>query len=182
MGLSPRARGKLRLETRLFLATGPIPACAGETGQTFFFFFSWGAYPRVRGGNRGGKRRTRKGWGLSPRARGKLPRTCLSKPRRGPIPACAGETLFSPAAGTKSRAYPRVRGGNEDSDFVRRPAEGLSPRARGKPKPVASLDAVLGPIPACAGETRGNVSFPLSLRAYPRVRGGNPTVGESKSS
>ena len=50
--------------------------------------------------------------------------------------------------------------------------KGLSPLARGNRQPIPAGDSGRGPIPACAGEpdpTRGGL---ISMRAYPRLRGG----------
>ena len=70
-------------------------------------------------------------------------------------------------------AYPRMRGGNRDTRGMKRLGEGLSPHARGK-LVITELDRImLGPIPACAGETLGVGRVLLGLGAYPRMRGGN---------
>ena len=92
-----------------------------------------GDYPRVRGGNPDGEGTEPAMVGLSPRARGKLADDLGYINRDGTIPACAGETR--PRAGGKRvwRDYPRVRGGNLSSVALAALAEGLSPRARGKP-------------------------------------------------
>ena len=50
-GLSPRARGKrIGFESVQHLQ-GPIPASAGETQFRRSVIYSYGAYPRERGGN-----------------------------------------------------------------------------------------------------------------------------------
>ena len=55
-------------------------------------------------------------------------------------------------------------------------SSGLSPHTRGKlPAPVR-LSPSVGPIPAYAGETVGQMCRPPFPRAYPRIRGGNMAV------
>ena len=132
----------------------------------------------MRGGNlRIGRNRAFQ-WGLSPHARGK--RVCPNQIvcTHGPIPACAGETLQHLAQRLVVRAYPRMRGGNGVEELPDTIPEGLSPHARGKPKLGLTHLALIGPIPACAGETTAEVFLNRVIRAYPRMRGGN-TVGRS---
>ena len=59
---------------------------------------------------------------------------------------------------------------------------GLSPLARGKPLRPHDGGGIAGPIPAGAGETGSVGSGIVSLRAYPRWRGGNQiSVGRLSS-
>ena len=51
------------------------------------------AYPRMHGGNTLQSARTMSAPGLSPHARGKPGDRDRQRQRRGPIPACTGETL-----------------------------------------------------------------------------------------
>ncbi len=71
---------------------GPIPAYAGETESGPGRFAAPGAYPRIRGGNRGFAREPVGGAGLSPHTRGKLFALATEFSAIGPIPAYAGET------------------------------------------------------------------------------------------
>jgi len=71
-------------------------------------------------------------------------------------------------------AYPRGRGGNKARGHVFRRAEGLSPRARGKPEVPEDMAEYWGPIPAGAGETTEKAQNEQRSTAYPRGRGGNP--------
>ena len=57
---------------------------------------------------------------------------------------------------------------------------GLSPRTRGKPIRGYSHLSRFGPIPADAGETRRWVSRVITVRAYPRGRGGNATSSTNR--
>ena len=54
---------------------------------------------------------------------------------------------------SSSRAYPRWRGGNVETDLQLTQQQGLSPLARGKLQVERIEPAALGPIPAGAGET-----------------------------
>ena len=96
-----------------------------------------------------------------------LQRRCWS------IPACTGETNAGVFKVTAEKVYPRVYGGNtnEAPRFV--PAEGLSPRVRGKLKSASFLLVPKGSIPACTGETRKNTGTIHAGKVYPRVYGGN---------
>ena len=92
---------------------------------------------------------------------------------QGSIPACAGETQHPGRVECRGGVYPRVCGGNDivpGSSIVRK---GLSPRVRGKPSTRAALNAGVGSIPACAGETSSTDSDFAAAEVYPRVCGGN---------
>ena len=72
VGLSPRGRGK-PVECRDgSTAIGSIPAWAGETRHAARPNSIDAVYPRVGGGNKPKRRRSRYRRGLSPRGRGKL--------------------------------------------------------------------------------------------------------------
>ncbi len=172
-GLSPRARGKLWLETWRKMLLGSIPACAGETGVCSLAFFRSTVYPRVRGGNAALLSLSTLDVGLSPRARGKPLSPGRAPTRRGSIPACAGETRIGEYIERQGRVYPRVRGGNYVCGSMHQGGEGLSPRARGKPSRYAAHRPHLGSIPACAGETDHFGAWSTPATVYPRVRGGN---------
>ena len=110
--------------------------------------------------------------GLSPLARGNLhPRTPVAL-TMGPIPARAGEPTTSYSASNQPRAYPRSRGGTDCSQAVCALPYGLSPLARGNPIGCNQPAAVLGPIPARAGEPSTCFARRTPKRAYPRSRGG----------
>ena len=134
-GLSPRARGKLARRARDKPQGGSIPARAGETLDREARGHQERVYPRARGGNRYTVPLHRQPAGLSPRARGKLARSCVSQSCTGSIPARAGETRSGPRRGAHWRVYPRARGGNLLRARRASTGSGLSPRARGKPCP-----------------------------------------------
>ena len=151
-GLSPRARGKRSVADTQAPRAGPIPAGAGETPRATSSPRLVRAYPRGRGGNRGGLDMAKRYGGLSPRARGKPAEPGSRLQLLGPIPAGAGETRRLRACRRRCTAYPRGRGGNYPSPILITAlwayprgrggnwccpcfapcAVGLSPRARGK--------------------------------------------------
>ena len=129
-------------------------------------------YPRVRGGTSLVSHPAAIWWGLSPRARGNLGPPVHFVSVEGSIPACAGEPGKLSTRPLPPRVYPRVRGGTDNAKNVSLYILGLSPRARGNLEANPPIAALVGSIPACAGEPcpswRG---YPPS-GVYPRVRGG----------
>src|SRR5271165_646264 len=153
-GLSPRARGNGLVCGALFRRLGSIPASAGERGTSAFPPARARVYPRERGGTAHSPQVAQGALGLSPRARGNgASGICCASPQ-GSIPASAGERRSSARRALKHRVYPRERGGTRD--FVRPPriSMGLSPRARGNVRRYAAGKAVVGSIPASAGERK----------------------------
>ncbi len=173
-GLSPRARGKRSVADTQAPRAGPIPAGAGETPRATSSPRLVRAYPRGRGGTRGGLDMAKRYGGLSPRARGKPAEPGSRLQLLGPIPAGAGETRRLRACRRRCTAYPRGRGGNYPSPILITALVGLSPRARGKLVLPMLRAMCRGPIPAGAGETRMFRSTSSVIWAYPRGRGGNP--------
>ena len=153
-GLSPRGRGK-RLGALIQIGySGSIPAWAGETRPGGQSRSPPEVYPRVGGGN-GWERLSKSAIrGLSPRGRGKLGCALDSLAHGGSIPAWAGETGYRHRTGQPRRVYPRVGGGNHHVERHPLRLHGLSPRGRGKRPPTATGWAIIGSIPAWAGETQ----------------------------
>ena len=152
LGLSPRARGKLRNGEYPIAVRGSIPACAGEARCPANPSRRRQVYPRVRGGS--GEIMTEKqlSTGLSPRARGKpTARQSVVIASRS-IPACAGEASLETGTARPPLVYPRVRGGSTPLLLCYSCYSGLSPRARGKQHGGRSQQMREGSIPACAGE------------------------------
>ena len=171
-GLSPLARGNRPHPVGLDALQGPIPARAGEPRLPLPCAQPRGAYPRSRGGTfvRCCQRQSRRG--LSPLARGNRCQAAQRAAGERPIPARAGEPSQKNTNVASTWAYPRSRGGTFGMSCQRRSHEGLSPLARGNLPPPPQLDAVVGPIPARAGEPRRQRPAPRMLKAYPRSRGG----------
>ena len=111
-GLSPRGRGKPRLRGRKPRLPWSIPAWAGETRLCAQMPYSTTVYPRVGGGNGVAADKTDRGYGLSPRGRGKRQSAASARRRNGSIPAWAGETCEPNACCPCCEVYPRVGGGN----------------------------------------------------------------------
>ncbi len=110
-GLSPLARGNLARWRAGAWPTGPIPARAGEPTARPTSRRRRRAYPRSRGGTSVPEPFALLPCGLSPLARGNLPRQCAGSQRGGPIPARAGEPNDAQTRTDRSGAYPRSRGG-----------------------------------------------------------------------
>ena len=152
-GLSPRVRGKPSTDAVILGRAGSIPACAGETEIRHGHVLCQRVYPRVCGGNSSGFPGPAGGVGLSPRVRGKRVHTPAGRRANRSIPACAGETFLRQAVFHRPGVYPRVCGGNVRQWALGRCCRGLSPRVRGKRRYRDVPAALLGSIPACAGET-----------------------------
>ena len=177
LGLSPRVRGNLFVDSPAGGVEGSIPACAGEPRRPPESARSAGVYPRVCGGTDtlfdlrfGGK-------GLSPRVRGNRGESLLGGHRRGSIPACAGEPSSGLPAGSGRRVYPRVCGGTPRTRPRLRLGRGLSPRVRGNLYHHLALGIRQRSIPACAGEPHQTTSDRITSRVYPRVCGGTIAGG-----
>ena len=170
-GLSPRVRGNPPLNSVTRMGQGPIPACAGQPAcATSQMRHPW-AYPRVCGATSSSPVAIWKVKGLSPRVRGNPVRHYCPGLGQGPIPACAGQPNLNWHCCTRCRAYPRVCGATYIETISTFCLAGLSPRVRGNPLLLSSLQALAGPIPACAGQP-GNVGSAADAGwAYPRVCG-----------
>ena len=130
-GLSPLARGNHTLERKCARHRGPIPARAGQPGQSPHRSARLGAYPRSRGATIKRFRDVQRLGGLSPLARGNLGLgQCLLCPA-GPIPARAGQPASCHLRLCARRAYPRSRGATGVSGAFIPSIKGLSPLARG---------------------------------------------------
>ncbi len=171
-GLSPRARGNPPPPPPPPPPVRSIPACAGESDQTYSDDELHQVYPRVRGGICGAGICRRHRLGLSPRARGNPRSIRWSSPASGSIPACAGESASSGIRARALQVYPRVRGGIQFEALGIGFEAGLSPRARGNPRSAHCKISSPRSIPACAGESEDWARTWGVLEVYPRVRGG----------
>ena len=151
-GLSPRVRGNRGRRRGRGLASGSIPACAGEPATRPFRAGRPGVYPRVCGGTRRRLPQSPRWRGLSPRVRGNHPRECARYPVQRSIPACAGEPLRPRDWRLCGRVYPRVCGGTTAASTPVIRAQGLSPRVRGNHHLILRPAWRVRSIPACAGE------------------------------
>ena len=170
-GSSPHARGALPQAAAHAQVEGIIPACAGSTNVDGESTAKAGDHPRMRGEHCVGSCCMWAIKGSSPHARGAPRPNAYDSCGRGIIPACAGSTLCSCAAGRKYGDHPRMRGEHEAADFEYQVSEGSSPHARGAL--VARLVAHhgVGIIPACAGSTRRRTLRASDRQDHPRMRG-----------
>ena len=90
--------------------------------------------------------------GPSPRVRGNRDVKNEDRPRRGTIPACAGEPQSSRTTCRPGRDHPRVCGGTNFFYLGWPNDDGPSPRVRGNHLQGILLVCDIGTIPACAGE------------------------------
>ena len=111
-GLSPRVRGKHIHQAGDADFARSIPACAGEAGAVVSPHPRIGVYPRVCGGSSAWALAFVPVTGLSPRVRGKLPKTPATGRPPGSIPACAGEAVRLHIHHQPPSVYPRVCGGS----------------------------------------------------------------------
>ena len=172
-GRSPRMRGKLLLIPAYTVLSRPIPAYAGETNSAFDNLCTDEADPRVCGGNVLRTLCPACQVGRSPRMRGKHNGLVIDFILIRPIPAYAGETKAQAIVFLPSQADPRVCGGNCLHGLDSFLKLGRSPRMRGKRWHAARVKRSVRPIPAYAGETLIRLSFPVLVKADPRVCGGN---------
>ena len=176
IGLSPRVRGNHLYQSAGGGEQGSIPACAGEPTPGARLEQPTGVYPRVCGGTKNIRRRNIAKCGLSPRVRGNLRAYRHLTPALRSIPACAGEPRSGQCRRVLYAVYPRVCGGTAGCYAAQSAARGLSPRVRGNPASTAACAAIIGSIPACAGEPGAIDAFRNSHGVYPRVCGGTRPV------
>ena len=104
-------RGNRRLDGRIVVNAGSIPACAGEPVSVSVASGSMMVYPRVCGGTVSATCGRKRRIGLSPRVRGNLVLVAFLLLLLRSIPACAGEPCWNRPATIGGTVYPRVCGG-----------------------------------------------------------------------
>ena len=141
----------------------------------------WGAeyqmttvYPRAGGGTTQDLKFLDHDVGLSPRRRGNLGIGPPPLPRRGSIPAQAGEPYSDRRGGCGGWVYPRAGGETSNMAITAASPKGLSPRRRGNRREAQADVRRGGSIPAQAGEPSGETSGSgqLTTGVYPRAGGG----------
>ena len=170
-GSSPRVRGTPASTLAAFLATGIIPACAGNTPEARKFRDIPGDHPRVCGEHFGGLKDKVLGVGSSPRVRGTLRPSPVLGRAGGIIPACAGNTYDRSMIQVDNADHPRVCGEHLSSLFVVFERMGSSPRVRGTRTRLLHGADLRGIIPACAGNTRCRLPRAARWWDHPRVCG-----------
>ena len=113
LGSSPLARGTPVRVPPAFVGVGLIPARAGNTLTPYTFVVQHAAHPRSRGEHTLPISPLMSVAGSSPLARGTPLSAPAHTPRRGLIPARAGNTLPLVGRVARSRAHPRSRGEHE---------------------------------------------------------------------
>ena len=91
--------------------------------------------------------------GSSPHVRGTQCRVTDLGDGDGIIPACAGNTGIRAQGRVLARDHPRMCGEHPVTTPVGETEAGSSPHVRGTQPVPADLDALVGIIPACAGNT-----------------------------
>ena len=150
-GSSPRVRGT---PPDLVVFTAPrrfIPACAGNTS------FPSGIAPRTA---------------VHPRVCGEhCTVAVILFTLGGSSPRVRGTPALEPAAVPMWLVHPRVCGEHEYQDGELRGLTGSSPRVRGTPQRRRSRVETRRFIPACAGNTRGDIGENGAVTVHPRVCG-----------
>ena len=176
-GSSPLTRGKHLAQLAGHFRPGLIPAHAGKTHRGGPPSLRPRAHPRSRGENGEQTTLRRCHQGSSPLTRGKPFARVAPPAPTGLIPAHAGKTLSSRKVARPIRAHPRSRGENGCLPGHPDDGAGSSPLTRGKHPDVRAGRRRSGLIPAHAGKTVCVRARSAIVRAHPRSRGENTTVG-----
>ncbi len=131
IGLSPLARGTLKVLKNIGFRTRFIPAGAGNTGVIPIAARNAAVYPRWRGEHDKSLTKNNSTPGLSPLARGTHHYFGKSVIKNRFIPAGAGNTYRSNGRNTEFSVYPRWRGEHSTTENLYESNSGLSPLARG---------------------------------------------------
>ena len=173
LGPSPRVRGKHLAEVEITAPSRSIPASAGETRGFAPSRTVYRVHPRECGGNAETGTAQRPATGPSPRVRGKRLRGHQHGAHRRSIPASAGETPGPERPHHAVGVHPRECGGNATFTAAAGPANGPSPRVRGKRGQPEVSPRRVGSIPASAGETHECQTALRDEEVHPRECGGN---------
>ena len=157
-GSSPRVRGTLEVRAARRRQVRFIPACAGNTGQPGRGTSQTTVHPRVCGEHCVIRPAHASASGSSPRVRGTRSTRRIAWRRRRFIPACAGNTPGTTARSSHWSVHPRVCGEHGMGRAHRRACFGSSPRVRGTRDVRAYSVYVSRFIPACAGNTKWNIT------------------------
>ncbi len=177
-GSSPRGRGKHHGGIPTRGGAGLIPAWAGKTSGYWIDRRQARAHPRVGGENQTPAGNYPRGWGSSPRGRGKHVGARVLTEVQRLIPAWAGKTVTLDADAASETAHPRVGGENRSRALRRTHSRGSSPRGRGKQFHDLRHTGLTRLIPAWAGKTPASAPPMTAQGAHPRVGGENtPPAG-----
>ena len=176
IGLSPLARGTLKVLKNIGFRTRFIPAGAGNTGVIPIAARNAAVYPRWRGEHYFCNAQRYSRIGLSPLARGTLAKQTSGYAWCRFIPAGAGNTKFILINTAFVSVYPRWRGEHFTTIGGHATAHGLSPLARGTQIWGAPLMKSKRFIPAGAGNTAADSRAGHHRPVYPRWRGEHPFI------
>ncbi len=152
-GLSPLARGTLKISSPVQDSLRFIPAGAGNSKMINTRLYDFPVYPRWRGELRPVETRLRCSYGLSPLARGTRSREALKFADQRFIPAGAGNSALRSTTRSTRSVYPRWRGELQSGSASYVPSAGLSPLARGTLHGVGTHQHLRRFIPAGAGNS-----------------------------
>ena len=171
-GRSPRVRGSRGYDGDEKAWCRSIPACAGEPPRSSNPAVYPEVDPRVCGGAGEKMGITLVSEGRSPRVRGSHGVRGGRAEHDRSIPACAGEPRCNCATASGCRVDPRVCGGAPGKGGRYAVRLGRSPRVRGSRARTSAMDALVGSIPACAGEPWCPRRPCRTRQVDPRVCGG----------
>ena len=171
MGSSPRMRGTLDPAHPEIDQTGIIPAYAGNTRKIRTQARSNGDHPRVCGEHDIINLKNFRDMGSSPRMRGTLLGQFPCGHEVGIIPAYAGNTNPVGIREMHAEDHPRVCGEHLYEELSAYSDTGSSPRMRGTLQNTCTRLAVIGIIPAYAGNTGFSCNCFSQCRDHPRVCG-----------
>ncbi len=170
-GLSPLARGTLRIAHADNRARRFIPAGAGNTSAENRSIAPTSVYPRWRGEHPNGSALSYPQIGLSPLARGTQSDAIDALIDARFIPAGAGNTEGAEEYRIQNAVYPRWRGEHDKSLTKNNSTPGLSPLARGTHHYFGKSVIKNRFIPAGAGNTAPLKICTKAIAVYPRWRG-----------
>ncbi len=170
-GLSPLARGTLRIAHADNRARRFIPAGAGNTSTLSITTDREPVYPRWRGEHPNGSALSYPQIGLSPLARGTQSDAIDALIDARFIPAGAGNTISVMLKDIAGSVYPRWRGEHWQNKHRGTRGAGLSPLARGTLDQAVLFFQRRRFIPAGAGNTLIPHVDAHAVAVYPRWRG-----------
>ena len=152
-GTSPHVRGRHSATITEMKRSGNIPACAGQTFQSFRPSLRSGEHPRMCGADILERHIRCPPCGTSPHVRGR-PRLTQAHPcRPGNIPACAGQTPDARLFRDARAEHPRMCGADSPVWSCIIVVDGTSPHVRGRRPEERGRGGGERNIPACAGQT-----------------------------
>ena len=150
---------------------GIIPAHAGNTLRIDVIEYAIGDHPRTCGEHFIRAERACCGKGSSPHMRGTPWPSAVFCRAPGIIPAHAGNTARHNVSKSPRPDHPRTCGEHLPTASVFHPLTGSSPHMRGTPETSSEAIAVVGIIPAHAGNTNELVNFLGIDKDHPRTCG-----------